>query len=564
MPQNAAGTRMDPSVSSATPSGARRAAIAAAVPPLLPPGMRVKSEGWRTAPNGRLLLVQPKDSSCRFVLPSTMAPAPRRAATTGASSLGRKWRSAGVPPVVGVFRVLTLSFTGMGRPNRGPGFAPAARSRSRDRASSSTRSGSKVMNAFRAFAARHRASSASAYRSAVSAPCDMRATASTALRLQSSDGPATAVPLPFAAVLAAAPDMSTLAEPSTNARRDISGGSDTISPQRLTHAVQPTAAVADHRHIGRVDGETFRTAGGDEILARGRHQHALLAQRDDVAAQLHGIAVGNGDGADALRAQPIDELGFHRFDAYDRQTFGDHAHLHVQVQEMRIERIGVKLPPFGFEPALQLPHGGLDGALARIAASGDARFQHHEVASFDVAGGDQVVYRDAGVEIESQAGRILAAPVGLLQLHDHRAPRSHDAAVAREDLIGKRRLGRQIVHFDARLPVDVDHLIVLPPCNRKVELQPDAFGSLTHGISGLPRKMIDRSDQNIAQGSVLAVDSPVIERARPAPLDSCAQLHRDRSSAFLVCSVVRRIYYIGASDDFSGAAEGVRGIRTYR
>ena len=82
--------------------------------------------------------------------------------------------------------------------------------------------------------------------------------------------------------------------------------------------------------------------------------------------------------------------------------------------------------------------------------------------------------------------------------------------------------------------------------------------------------MIDRSDQDIAQGSVLAVDSPVIERARPAPLDSCAQLHRDRSSLMtLQClcgvrAVVRRIYYIGASADFSGAAEGVGGIRTYR
>src|ERR1700722_10641941 len=129
----------------------------------------------------------------------------------------------------------------------------------------------------------------------------MRATASTALRLQSSDGPPEAVTsaaLPFAAVWAPAADMATPAVPSTNARRDISGGSDTISPQRLTHAVHRAAAVADHRHIGRVDREAFRAAGGDQVLARGRHQHALLAQRNDVAPQLHGIAVGNGDGAD--------------------------------------------------------------------------------------------------------------------------------------------------------------------------------------------------------------------------------------------------------------------------
>jgi hypothetical protein len=59
IPQNAAGTRIDPSVSSAIPNGASRAAIAAAVPPLLPPGIRDRSYGLWTAPNARLLLVQP-------------------------------------------------------------------------------------------------------------------------------------------------------------------------------------------------------------------------------------------------------------------------------------------------------------------------------------------------------------------------------------------------------------------------------------------------------------------------------------------------------------------------
>src|SRR6188474_2206561 len=40
MPQNDAGTRIDPNVSSATARGAMRAATAAAEPPLLPPGTR--------------------------------------------------------------------------------------------------------------------------------------------------------------------------------------------------------------------------------------------------------------------------------------------------------------------------------------------------------------------------------------------------------------------------------------------------------------------------------------------------------------------------------------------
>ena len=71
MPQSAAGTRIEPWVSSASPKGAMPAATAAAVPPLLPPGMRAGSQGLRTAPNARLVLVQPSDNSCRLVLPST-------------------------------------------------------------------------------------------------------------------------------------------------------------------------------------------------------------------------------------------------------------------------------------------------------------------------------------------------------------------------------------------------------------------------------------------------------------------------------------------------------------
>src|SRR5258708_39627019 len=74
----------------------------------------------------------------------------------------------------------------MGRPNRGPGFTPARRSWSRARAVSSTRAGSKVMKALRACADWHLARSACAYRSDVSAPCDMWGTASTSLRLQRS------------------------------------------------------------------------------------------------------------------------------------------------------------------------------------------------------------------------------------------------------------------------------------------------------------------------------------------------------------------------------------------
>src|SRR5580658_2435837 len=130
----------------------------------------------------------------------------------------------------------------------------------------------------------------------------MWATAAAAERSQSS--PVSSTPAPAA-------DMATVAVvPSTNVRREISGGSDTISFQCLTHTMYRAAAVADHRHIGIVDVEALGAARGHEILAGGGHQYALLPQRHHIGAHLHGIAVGNGDDADCLRAQPFHEFGF--------------------------------------------------------------------------------------------------------------------------------------------------------------------------------------------------------------------------------------------------------------
>src|SRR5690242_21245111 len=63
-PQKPAGMRTEPPVSSPSPSGTMRAARAAAVPPLDPPGMRSRSYGLRTNPNVGLDEVTPYASSC--------------------------------------------------------------------------------------------------------------------------------------------------------------------------------------------------------------------------------------------------------------------------------------------------------------------------------------------------------------------------------------------------------------------------------------------------------------------------------------------------------------------
>ena len=50
IPHSAAGWRIEPPVSVPSAHGARPAATAAALPPLEPPGTRVRSHGFRTGP----------------------------------------------------------------------------------------------------------------------------------------------------------------------------------------------------------------------------------------------------------------------------------------------------------------------------------------------------------------------------------------------------------------------------------------------------------------------------------------------------------------------------------
>jgi hypothetical protein len=81
MPLKAAGSRTDPPVSSPMPAGAMRAAIAAPLPPLEPPGMRAGSYGLRTKPKCGLLEVTavrmkaPPTMSMQFAFASITAPA---------------------------------------------------------------------------------------------------------------------------------------------------------------------------------------------------------------------------------------------------------------------------------------------------------------------------------------------------------------------------------------------------------------------------------------------------------------------------------------------------------
>src|SRR6516225_7389666 len=101
-----AGERIELTVSLPVPATARLAATAAPVPPLEPPGVRVRSYGLSVWPPSELTVVPDSANSCMFDLPRMIAPALRNLATVKASTFGCAPASAAEPPVVGRSAVL--------------------------------------------------------------------------------------------------------------------------------------------------------------------------------------------------------------------------------------------------------------------------------------------------------------------------------------------------------------------------------------------------------------------------------------------------------------------------
>ena len=94
---NDAGLRMLPPWSEPSAMGISPAASAAPAPPLLPPAERSGAHGLRVAPNTSLKVCEPTPNSGVLVLPTTIAPAARRRATTRLSAVGTCWANATEP-----------------------------------------------------------------------------------------------------------------------------------------------------------------------------------------------------------------------------------------------------------------------------------------------------------------------------------------------------------------------------------------------------------------------------------------------------------------------------------
>src|SRR5688572_20232680 len=110
-PQSAAGWRIEPPVSEPSPSGAKPAATATALPPEEPPGTFVGSCGFFEGPKAEFSVELPMANSSRLVLPMAMAPAAVSRSTTVASYGGFQPSRVFDEHVVGTPVVQRLSFS---------------------------------------------------------------------------------------------------------------------------------------------------------------------------------------------------------------------------------------------------------------------------------------------------------------------------------------------------------------------------------------------------------------------------------------------------------------------
>jgi hypothetical protein len=141
IPLSAAGTRPEPAVSVPSAMLTRLSATATADPELDPPEIRSGRHACRTGPCGLRVPTRPVANWSRFVLPTTIAPAPRSRATAVASASGR-YPNAGQAAVVGKPATSMLSLTATSTPASGSRSPAATRSSTAD-ASAATSSTSR-------------------------------------------------------------------------------------------------------------------------------------------------------------------------------------------------------------------------------------------------------------------------------------------------------------------------------------------------------------------------------------------------------------------------------------
>ena len=122
--------RTEPPMSLPCPIGPMPLATAAPAPPLDPPGVIAASRGLSVRPCSALSEKARMENAGVLVRPMMIAPAPRRFATTGASSGAITSRNATTPLVVASPFWSVLTFTVTGTPCSAPSASPRARAAS--------------------------------------------------------------------------------------------------------------------------------------------------------------------------------------------------------------------------------------------------------------------------------------------------------------------------------------------------------------------------------------------------------------------------------------------------
>src|SRR3954465_14865660 len=126
IPHRAAGWRIEPPVSVPSAHGAVPAATAAALPPLEPPGTRLRAPRLGTGPKAEFSFDEPIANSSWFVLPSSGEPASASLRTTVAVYGGREPSRIFEPACDGTPSVQKRSLTPSGTPPSGPAPSPFA------------------------------------------------------------------------------------------------------------------------------------------------------------------------------------------------------------------------------------------------------------------------------------------------------------------------------------------------------------------------------------------------------------------------------------------------------
>src|SRR3990167_5884210 len=120
IPHREAGWRIEPPVSEPKAPSADPMAVAAALPPELPPGTVSGFHGFRVRPKAEFSVDDPMANSSRFVLPTTTAPAAFKRTTAVPSYGGFHPVRICEAQVVSIPRVTMLSLRAIGIPVSGP------------------------------------------------------------------------------------------------------------------------------------------------------------------------------------------------------------------------------------------------------------------------------------------------------------------------------------------------------------------------------------------------------------------------------------------------------------